>query len=406
MVAAFFAFLVLWCLHSSAAGAELLPPHNVTVISLNTNYTLRWDWDQFINATFTVEYVGRYRLTSKKGPKWYKACEKTSHRSCDLTPLNLYYFSIYMLRVRVNVNENHSDWVLKQFCPDEDADVGPPSKVDLIPAGSDLDVYIIDPMTSTNVSMKDKDYIPDLYYQIIYWERTADTQAVTTLTLTSKANIVTLPRLKAWTWYCVSVQSRYDFYSKSSQFTSPHCMSTEGPVPWWKIFLYFVCSLVICFLLVLFLLLIFFRCFRTIKATFFPSSQLPGHFKEYFCDSPGSDIPRLLSPGSEAELLCDRVSICPEPVFLEIHDPPLEAQPAPPSGLEADSRHSRQGSSGSRDSGVYSTEGGSGLRQPSSAQSCTEAEDSWQVPVKLEQVKMQDMAACLVADEGVVDMCV
>ena len=41
-------------------------------------------------------------------------------------------------------------------------------------------------------------------------------------------NTVTLPDLRAWTWYCVSVQSRYDFYSKTSAFTTPHCMQTEG----------------------------------------------------------------------------------------------------------------------------------------------------------------------------------
>lgn len=40
--------------------------------------------------------------------------------------------------------------------------------------------------------------------------------------------MVTLPGLKAWTWYCVRVQSRDDFYSKTSDFTVPHCMQTEG----------------------------------------------------------------------------------------------------------------------------------------------------------------------------------
>lgn len=53
-------------------------------------------------------------------------------------------------------------------------------------------------------------------------------QAVRTKMLNSSANVVTLPDLKAWTWYCVSIQSRYDFYNKISNFTSPHCMQTEG----------------------------------------------------------------------------------------------------------------------------------------------------------------------------------
>lgn len=46
--------------------------------------------------------------------------------------------------------------------------------------------------------------------------------------LTSKTMLVTLPDLKAWTWYCVTVQSRADFFNKSSSFTPPHCLQTEG----------------------------------------------------------------------------------------------------------------------------------------------------------------------------------
>lgn len=39
---------------------------------------------------------------------------------------------------------------------------------------------------------------------------------------------MTLPDLKSWTWYCVMVQSRVEYYNKSSSFTSPLCMQTEG----------------------------------------------------------------------------------------------------------------------------------------------------------------------------------
>lgn len=77
---------------------------------------------------------------------------------------------------------------------------------------------------------------------------------------------------------------------------------------------------------------------------------------QYLCDSsPGSDMPRLLTADSEAELCCDKLTICPEVVLLEIHLPPPLT--APPSELEQDSgRHIRQDSG---DSGIYSTEGGS-----------------------------------------------
>ncbi|KAJ4933722.1 hypothetical protein JOQ06_030546 [Pogonophryne albipinna] len=406
MSAAFYVCFLLWCFQTNTAGAQLPPPHNLNVISMNTNYTLIWDWDQGSAESgavnFTTHYVAKFMLRSKKkSPNWNTGCETTSHRSCDLTNKNLFYLGIYVFRVRASVNGTDSDWAMKDFCPDEEAALGPPSKVALSPEGRNLDIVISDPLSSTNRSMRE--HHEDLYFQIRYWERSADGQALRGHSLSSKKRVVTLSNLQAWTSYCVRVQSRYDFYNKSSSFTPPLCTQTEGTVPWWEIVLYFLLSLVICFLVVLLFIYGFFRCFKKLKATFYPSVQLPTPF-QYLCDSSGSDIPRLL-PESDSELLCDKVTVCPAPPLLEIHSPPPEFLPEP-TGLEPDSsgKHSRS-SSGSGDSGMYSTGGGSSnLRQQHSGQ------DS-QGPLDSEQVKMQDMAPglkthLLAADEGIVDMCV
>lgn len=48
--------------------------------------------------------------------------------------------------------------------------------------------------------------------------------------LSRNANLVTLSDLKAWTWYCVAVQTRNKNYLKESSFTSPRCIQTEGEV--------------------------------------------------------------------------------------------------------------------------------------------------------------------------------
>jgi len=41
-----------------SVGAELKPPENLTMITMNTNYTLSWDWDQSSSAVnFTTQYV-------------------------------------------------------------------------------------------------------------------------------------------------------------------------------------------------------------------------------------------------------------------------------------------------------------------------------------------------------------
>ncbi|XP_068185368.1 interleukin-10 receptor subunit beta [Antennarius striatus] len=411
MFTANIAVLFVWFLQNNAEGAELTPPQNVHLVTLNTNYTLSWDWNQDPAATFTTQYIAEHKLQNRtKKPKWSVVCQNSMRRSCDLTHSNLLYLGIFVIRVRADLDGRHSDWVKTVFCPDEHADVGPPSKVELSAAGSVLDVIISDPLTNNNVSMKEK--LSGLYYHIVYREGPAGAPASGVESLNSSSNLVTLPRLKGWTWYCVRVQSRADFYKKSSSFSPLLCMQTEGVIPWWQIFLYFLASLIGCFVIAMPAIYGFYRVYRMVKATFYPPSQLPPHFRKYFCDSPGSDIPRLLHPDSESELLCDKVTLSPEAV-LQIHNPPLEALVAPPSGQAPDSsgRHSRQDSSSSRDSGVYSNGSVFGQQQPGVDLSSVEAETSWQSTFYPDQLTLQDMTPGLKAhpvipDEGIVDVSV
>lgn len=409
MAAAFCVFFLFLCLRTSFAEEELLPPQNVTIITLNTNYTVSWAWDQRAaqghNVTFTTQYMGKYN--TKKTPKWRTVCEQTSRMSCDLTKRNLHYLAMYEIRVRANVNNRHSEWVLKAFHPDKDAAVGPPSKVNIGLVGGDLEVYIKDPLANDNTSMKEK--IPTLYFHIMYWERFADPQAIQPQALDTKVNVVTLPNLNPWTMYCVRVQSRSDIENKHSTFTSPLCLQTEGATPWWQIFVYFLLSLVICFLIVLLAMYGPFWCYKILKSTLYPSAQLPSYLDDFISDSPQSDMPKLLTSDSKSELVCDRVTVCAEPALLEIHSPPPEDRFVNFSGFEPDSsgRHSRQSSGGSEDSGVYSTKSSSGLKQISSCQS----EESWQTPCDTELVKLHDvdpgLESCrLIIDEGIVDISV
>lgn len=416
-------FLLVWSLQnvvgpssvaattSEGVSAELPPPHNLTMITLNTNYTLSWSWDRSdaegLAVNFTTQYVRKYELKNKKrSPKWFTVCKETSLRSCDLTALDLHYLGTYMLRVGASVNGRHSDWAEQEFYPDKDANVGPPTNVSLAPAGNDLDVFISDPLTSTNVSMREK--AKDLTYHIVYWERFAETE---TQTLDSPANVVTLPNLKAWTWYCVNVQTRRVYYNQRSSFTPPLCMMTAGNSPWWLIFLCFLASLLLCFLLVLLLLYSPYWCYKTLKTALYPSNQMPAHFMEHLCDSPSSDLPRLLTPDSQSELLCDKVMVCPEPEDLEVSVPPPEAihQAAPGLELDSSGRHIRQDSSSSGDSGVYSSGGSANLRQPNSSQASSGTTDLFQGPFDQEQVKMHKMTPglktrLLTADGDIVDM--
>lgn len=66
----------------------------------------------------------KYKLRStKKKVTWSMACEEKPDRSCDLTEFDLHYLGIYVLRVRANLNGNHSDWVQKEFCPDKEGEL-------------------------------------------------------------------------------------------------------------------------------------------------------------------------------------------------------------------------------------------------------------------------------------------
>ncbi|XP_031657137.1 interferon alpha/beta receptor 1a-like isoform X1 [Oncorhynchus kisutch] len=384
-----FALVLLWSLPITNVLAELPQPQNLTLLTLNTQYVLTWDWDQTTtgnSVAFTVEYIAKYKMKMKmKKKNWSRVCERTTHTRCDLTGSNLRYLGVYVLRVRASADGVNSHWVNKDFCPDKNALLGPPSRVEMAPVGNLLDVTISDPLTSTQHSMKE--HVLFLYYRILYWSRSDDPQGLKPKVLDSSNNLVTLPELEAWTWYCVMIQSRYDYYNKTSSYTEPQCMQTEGDTPYWQIFLYFLVSMMVCFLLVLLSSYAFFRFYRVLKNTFYPSIQLPAHIQEYLCDSsPGSDMPRLLTADSEAELCCDKLTICPEVVLLEIHVPPPLT--APPSELEQDSdRHICQDSG---DSGICSTEGGSTQQGCSCGEPIrTDQEvDSWQT---LAQAKMEEM---------------
>lgn len=44
-----------------SAGAGVAAPHNLAMVTVNTNYVLTWDWDQSAaeghSVTFTTQYI-------------------------------------------------------------------------------------------------------------------------------------------------------------------------------------------------------------------------------------------------------------------------------------------------------------------------------------------------------------
>uniref|UniRef100_H3CHJ3 Fibronectin type-III domain-containing protein n=1 Tax=Tetraodon nigroviridis TaxID=99883 RepID=H3CHJ3_TETNG len=332
MLVAAFAVLFLRLPRSDhAAAPPLAAPANVTMETMNTDYVLRWDWDQSWgqDVTFTTQYISHSKARNPhRQDQWEELCANLTHHSCDLSGAGLMYEGKYLVRVRAEADGSCSQWASLTFHPDKDARVGPPSRVSLSHADGAVDVHIEDPLSGANTSMRT--LLPGLSYHILYWEGPGPPQSSQVQNLSSKATLVTLSGLGR-TCYCVAVQTLNRYHPKKSSFTSPICIQTPGALVWWLSVLCFLGSMLGCFLLGFF----FYKTSKWLQTVFFPASQLPSHFKEYLCDFPGSDMPRLLT--SDAEQRCDKVVVCPR-WPPEEQDPPPEAVAASPPGLEADSR--------------------------------------------------------------------
>ncbi|KAJ8350892.1 hypothetical protein SKAU_G00260220 [Synaphobranchus kaupii] len=335
-----FVLVVLSFLEIVFEVSAILPsPHNLTLQTLNTQYILRWEWEQQTlanqNITFTAQFLPAYKIRRKK-QDWKLVCNTTLDTHCDFTNSQLHYQGIYLLRVRADCGGESSEWVQKEFCPHEDANLGPPSKVEVFPGNGLLRLWISDPLTSNNKSMREK-LLPSLYFLIQYW-RQSQTVVEDIRVLETSQNDVTLVNLQSRTTYCVTVRSHIDFYNKTSQFSPVLCMKTTGQIPVWLVILVVLPVLVV-------LSISLYRSFPLIKSTFFPSAQLPDSMCP--CDSYGPDWSRLLAPETQVEVFC-KVEVCPKAI-----PPEVQTLPAPPDCPG----HSHQGS---RDSGMYSTEGGTG----------------------------------------------
>ncbi|XP_016339593.1 interferon alpha/beta receptor 1b-like isoform X2 [Sinocyclocheilus anshuiensis] len=332
--------------------ADLRCPDNVSVDSLNTRYVLRWDWphESAVNqtVTFTVQYLAE-RLSRKASHEkyWTSMCVDVLEHRCDFTAAELHYLALYLLRVRANTSQRSSGWVQIRFCPDKHAALGPPSSVRLRSVKGHLEIIITDPVTSSNQSMKTL-LDNNLRYLIQYWRRSEEPKKAKVLQ--TENNVVMLTDLDRQTWYCVRVQSRYDFYNKISVFSDTHCTRTEGQMPYWQIFLYFLISLLLSFLLVVLLSFCCYKMFTLLKNTFCPAIQLPDHIQELWLSD--SEKPQLLAPESP-ESVCE---------LLVMVSAELDAVAVDEHSNTEDQDSSTHGRHGSGDSGVYSTEEDSGHR--------------------------------------------
>ncbi|XP_015219079.1 interferon alpha/beta receptor 1a-like [Lepisosteus oculatus] len=340
--------------HVYAVQGLLPTPQNITIQAVNTQYIMKWDWDEHQTnrtANFTAEYLPAFKKQRRGKIKWTQVCMEITETECDFSP-ELSYYGIYYLRLRANSNGEHSPWTEIEFCPDKNADLGPPSKVEVTSVRGMLEVKLTDPMTTDNTSMRDK--VRDLTYLIEYQKDESQSKVSPIHKIKTQNNMIIISGLEYWTVYCVRVQALESDLNKRSKFSPVMCRQTEddGHAPPWLIGLVFLLAMVVSCGIILLCFFSFYKSYRTVRKAFFPSYELPANIRECLEDSSlSSDTPQLLTVESELELCCQMLDVVPE----ENTNVSLRSL----SLTEVDVvKHSRQDSG---DSGVYSAAEGSGV---------------------------------------------
>ncbi|XP_033866941.2 interferon alpha/beta receptor 1a-like isoform X1 [Acipenser ruthenus] len=319
---------------------ELPFPQNIRVKAVNTQYILEWDWNpqQYDERVrFTVEYIFAYQRHLKVQSS-NRVCYRISQTQCDFTYHDIHYSGEYYLRLRAESKNMTSMWKEIKFCPEEHSALGPPSKVDVESRNGVLKVYITDPLTHKNESMQN---LMKIYFLIVYWKNTSMAEN-RTLTINNTETLLT--RLEPWTLYCLRVQA-FNEHEKRSQFTEAVCQLTtckdDGQTPVLMALYIFFSSVG----LLLFCSYGVYVIYKVIKYSCFP--QLPDSMQLYEI-TPNLQNTEVLLKEAERELCCEMVSV-------ELLEPSPPIEPA-----SASVKHDCQNSA---DSGVYSSEEGSGGAQ-------------------------------------------
>nr|XP_015219080.1 PREDICTED: interferon alpha/beta receptor 1a-like [Lepisosteus oculatus] len=208
---------------------ELQAPQNVRMEAVNMQYILKWDWDHRL-LNYTVNFTAEYLFGDRRKSKIYKNdCYRIVETQCDFS----HYFDynlMYYVRVRTEGIDEVSPWQELQFCPDENAELGPPSAFGVQSRNTMLIVNITHPLTLD----KSMSNIISLHYWLEYWKRLSPAQ-IHTLQLNRSYAI--LSQLEPWMVYCLRVRVFNTQYNKQSRFTESKCVETEGDghTPIWQL---------------------------------------------------------------------------------------------------------------------------------------------------------------------------
>ncbi|ELW62054.1 Interleukin-10 receptor subunit beta [Tupaia chinensis] len=321
------------------------PPKNVRMNSVNFKNILQWESPAFPkgNLTFTAQYLRSSLCLVKEvyaSPslaachhampqsglqvthlytrckqqqeakvryrKFQDKCSGTALMECDFSSLSKY--GDYILRVRAEFADEHSEWVNITFCPVDDTIIGPPRMQVEVVADS-LHIRFLAPQIHYETTAWTMKSIYDSWvYNLQYWKNGTDEKFQTT----PQYDFTVIRNLEPQTTYCIQVQGFLPDWNKTGEWSEPLCeqTATDETTPLWMVAIILIASIFVAVLVFLGCCALVWYIYKKTKDTFSPGTSLPQHLKE-FLGHPHHSI-LLLFPLSDENEVFDKLSVITE----------------------------------------------------------------------------------------------
>ncbi|XP_074889903.1 interleukin-10 receptor subunit beta isoform X2 [Buteo buteo] len=147
-------------------------PQNARIISVNLHSTLRWDAPRFHKGN--ISYTVQSKSVNFPGDTYENVSTNLRLTECDVSSLSAY--GDYVLQVRAESENNHSDWATVRFKPMDDTVIGPPDVKVKSESGS-LHVDFPGPFAEHEHDRWPlKQYYGSWNYRILYWKKGSNTE--------------------------------------------------------------------------------------------------------------------------------------------------------------------------------------------------------------------------------------
>ncbi|XP_060090294.1 interferon alpha/beta receptor 1 [Heteronotia binoei] len=204
---------------SNTGSTCLEPPQNVTVHIVNTNITLKWDWENpcGLIVTFSAQYE-EMPEHEENFENWtvIPECQNVISTECDLSLLKLDYLSYYNVSVRVEAGKESSPRASLKFSPYLSAQVGPPGVL-LESVDGNVNIKIIPPEADQPKQMWKYD---TLIYNLAIWKNSSKSEKKYQDVFSGQ----NLSDLQPDTTYCLEVKAYLEYHK--ALWSPEYCIKT------------------------------------------------------------------------------------------------------------------------------------------------------------------------------------